>query len=208
MKRNILIALVAFICIIGIFTGVFIAVLSNNKQKQNNLENKNMSSKQSTEAISSQQPKEVSTIAVQPKATSSVKIKSDSIATPFGSPQIGTKFNNAPSNNKLPRLVGTTKDQMALLEISGKEDDIDKISMAVAIVKDRQDLFERGSFYMMGLVKNALPSWTEGPQWVLASLNKVVKTANPSSSITYENFRVTLNLDLKLHVFLLTIEKI
>ncbi len=202
MKNPIILIVAGILGAIVVFTGIFVFVLSSTA-KQPSYQDSETTSKQITENISSQQ----NTSVEKAKTTSTLKIKSESITIPFSSSEISTKFKNAPSDNKLPRLVGTTKDQMALIEISGTEDDIDKINMAVAIVKDRKDLFERGNLYMMGLIKNALPSWTEGPHWVLTALDKVIKSSSTTTSTTYENFRITLELNLSQHVFLLTIEK-
>ncbi|MEE8189716.1 MAG: peptidoglycan-binding domain-containing protein [Kiloniellales bacterium] len=92
----------------------------------------------------------------------------------FESPEIGFEFENSPLADGRPRVTGTSKNGIALLELIGPPNNLSSATMTIGTPDDAPAAVAENSFYMMGFVKHAFPEWAGATSWVNSNLDRAV----------------------------------
>ena len=105
-----------------------------------------------------------------------------------------------------PRVIGESPDGFAFLELIGPERDIAKATIMVAMPSDDPGAIVMNAAYMVGLLKNLVPNWSGGGDW-LAKHFAVAADEGEARTIQ-GNVEITLTAYRELGMVLLTVESL
>lgn len=189
----------------GLFILVFIAIVSADTDTQDDtLQTAQQSAKQTTSTQQLSKPVEQPTQSPPQKQSEGLNVSRQQIVNLYSQKEIGFKFEESSPVDGQPRVMGTSPDDLAILELIGPPENLQSASIVIFIPADRQDIILKNSVYMLGLVKNVMPEWDGGSDWVVNSLEKLFE--EETISTTQGNKYVELTASKELGMIILTIK--
>jgi hypothetical protein len=111
---------------------------------------------------------------------------------------------SSPSNRK---IVGQSKDGLALIELVGDLDSLTSASLTIGVPNDSEAARARNAGRLLRFVANTVPEWKGNNRWVNASLKKIVNGDFSDRSTTIGSKRVTMRSIKEGGIVLTTVEK-
>ena len=142
---------------------------------------------------------------VMPVHTSmpSLGVSRRDIQSIFENSAINFTFENAPLADGTPRIMGTSSNSLAILDLIGPPADLTEVSITVGVPSDAPEVIVMNAAYMMGLIKNTLPGWSGSNDWLEANLPVAQRVGKAQTS--YGNAVVTLSVIEALGMVMLSI---
>ena len=135
-----------------------------------------------------------------------IGVSRQAIQSLYEQPDIGFNFESSELADGTPRVIGESPDGFAFLELIGPERDITKATIMVAMPSDDPGAIVMNAAYMLGLLKNLVPNWSGGGDW-LAEHFAVAADEGEARTIQ-GNVDITLTAYKELGMVLLTLESI
>ena len=135
-----------------------------------------------------------------------IGVSRQAIQSLYEQPDIGFTFESSELADGTPRVIGESPDGFAFLELIGPERDITKATIMVAMPSDDPGAIVMNAAYMLGLLKNLVPNWSGGGDW-LAEHFAVAADEGEARTIQ-GNVDITLTAYKELGMVLLTVESL
>ena len=127
-----------------------------------------------------------------------------------GFEEYGINFDSSPLSNGEPRMIGKVNQSKAVVsvELIGLADNINRATLIIGAIKDGPLIL--GNIACMAIfMRNTMPDWQGGMNWLNSSIKKVInaKTSDKAiREIVHGDKRATLSFVKELGLFFLTIE--
>jgi len=82
-----------------------------------------------------------------------------------------------------PRYNGQTSDDMAFLEIIGNKKDVSQAGLMLGIPIDAPTILVRNTAILLRFMKNVVPEWKGGVEWVTSALERISSTGGSEKII-------------------------
>lgn len=107
--------------------------------------------------------------------------------------KVGFSFEQSTPVRGQPRVMGTSSDGLAILELIGPSNDLLHVSMIIGIPNDRPDVVLMNVVYLGSFLKKAMPEWEGSIDWLTAAIDKLpasdkVSTTRGSTQVTLQNY--------------------
>jgi len=159
-----------------------------------------------TTSVSSPSPSVVSPSPSPQVRTPGIGISRTAVQSVFEHPEIG--FNFQPSSNVRgqPRIMGTSRNGLAAIELIGPSSELVSASIMVGIPNDNAQAINQNVVYTLGFIKHTAPDWSNGSDWFTSQITALANSDNYEASTTFSNKQAHLTLIRELGVFTLTIK--
>lgn len=119
----------------------------------------------------------------------------DSIQSVFEQPEVGFTFESATAESATavggtPRVVGQSADGRAIVQLIGPAENLVSASVIVSLSSQTPADQIANNEYLLGLMKWAVPSWTEGTAWVRDNIDTALEA--DSAATTYAHLQIQL----------------
>jgi hypothetical protein len=101
-------------------------------------------------------------------------------------------MNGVGTDPQTRKVVGQSKDGVAVIELVGDLDRLTSASLMIAVPNDSETARARNSARLLRFVANTVPEWKGNNQWIKASLRKIANGDYSDSTTTVGNKRVTM----------------
>jgi hypothetical protein len=109
---------------------------------------------------------------------------------------LGFRFKPGGPASGRPRTIGTSEGGLAIVELVGKDEELDSASILVFLVNDNSEESRRNSAYLLSMVQFITPNWEGGNAW----LAQEIENSLQSEELVYEAESVYGELRAKLAV--------
>lgn len=96
---------------------------------------------------------------------------------------IGFTFENSSPVDGQPRVTGKSANNLAILELIGPPENLVKATMIVGVPNDNQQAVTENTIYLLGLLKQTSPGWTDSATWVSENVARTVDSEEPITTI-------------------------
>jgi hypothetical protein len=112
-------------------------------------------------------------------------------------------------NNGKPRRIWTTTDMITLIEIIGDLQEVEKVNLMFGYPKDAPDtLYIRNALISEIFLKNVLPNWSGGANWMNSAVRRLDYSENTTSeAIQVGNAMICLTYTKNIRTFSLVVER-
>ena len=100
-------------------------------------------------------------------------------------------------------MLGQSPDGLAILDLIGPQSNLTNVAMMVFVPSDAPDVIVKNSAYLLGLLNNTLPDWSDGTDWMTD--NTPVAQRRGEVQTSYGNAVVTLSVIPELGMLTLSI---
>lgn len=144
------------------------------------------------------------TVISQPQA--GIGVSRAEIQSVFESSEIGFVFEVASDVNGQPRVMGSSENGLATLELIGPSEELVSASIMIGLPNDDQEALLLNNLYAAGLLNLVAPDWEGGVDWYTNNIVNVATTDQTEISTTYEGLEVSLQGLQELGIILLAIK--
>lgn len=103
---------------------------------------------------------------------------------------------DTPLTDGRTRYMGSSYDNLALLEITGEKKNVEEVALVVFIPQDDAEGITRVTVYVLKVIQNVFPNWTASDEWLRDALRTIAREYNTKETSTvekvYGNIRMTL----------------
>jgi len=105
------------------------------------------------------------------------------------------------------RYMGQTFDNLAVLEIIGKKNNISQATLMIGIPNDAADKLVRNTILAMRFLENTVPEWTDSNEWITANAKRVADIPGVSDVEVFKgNKLITMTFLKPLGMLTLTVK--
>ena len=138
--------------------------------------------------------------------TYGIGVSRQSIQSVYESPDVGFTFESVPLADGRERLMGTSRDGLAFLDLIGPSHNLSKVTVVITVPSDAPDVRLLNAAYLLGLMSLAVPDWADGVDWVN---DNFAESAEEGEIVTrYRNREIKLNADPELGMVVLNVEAV
>lgn len=138
------------------------------------------------------------------KPIAGIGVSRASIQSVFADPDIGFKFESSSNVDGQPRVMGTSRNGLAILELIGPSEDLAQATIIIAVPNDDEGVLVENVIYLAGLLKVAVPGWENSEDWLYDSITILADTGKVTT--TYEDVIITLEGTKEIGLVTLIIE--
>lgn len=81
------------------------------------------------------------------------------------------------------RIMGSTSDRLALIEVIGPRDSIVQTSLIIGVPSDAPAIVARNTTLLLRFINNAVPDWTGGVDWTTSVLRRIAAGGEGAETI-------------------------
>lgn len=108
---------------------------------------------------------------------------------------------------KTSKMVGQSKDGIAVIELVGDLDELSSASLMIAVPNDSEAARSRNGGRLLRFVQNTVPEWKGSTSWINGRLRKIAKGDFSDDSTTVGGKRVTMTTMKDGALILTTVER-
>lgn len=124
----------------------------------------------------------------------------------FEQPDIGFSFETVTPVRGQPRVMGTSPNKLAVIELIGPPNELVSATIMVGVPSDDNGARMMNVAYTIGFIKNAAPQWTNGNEWFQENLTAILNSSSNEASTTFAGNRAELTVLREMSTFTLTIK--
>jgi len=135
-----------------------------------------------------------------------IGVSRTAIQSIFEQSEIGFTFESSSSVASQPRVMGTSRNRLATIELIGPSSELVSASILIGIPNDDTQARNLNVAYTLGFIKHAAPEWIDGPTWFNDQIVAMANGASTEASTTFSDKQATLNVIKEMGIFTLTIK--
>ncbi len=122
----------------------------------------------------------------------------------FEQKALGFKFEPATAVDGQPRVIGTTPNKLASVELIGPADNLVQATIMVGIPSDDTVTLVKNAAFMAGFIKNAVPEWPEAVTWMNNNMEQASNMGKVETIVG--NKQISLTIIKQLGMALITVK--
>jgi len=122
----------------------------------------------------------------------SIGISRFALQSLFEKKALGFKFEHATAVDGQPRVIGTTPNKLASVELIGPEDNLVQATIMVGIPADDTVTLAKNAVFMAGFIKNAVPEWPEAVTWMNNNMGRALNMGEVETIVGNKQIKLTV----------------